>query len=204
MPFTFSIGAAFKDSWTMFKQHWLFYSGIALVMVILKLFSLSNDHSIPLLILVFIAALIWSYVFISVSLAAIDHKDDILNFKSLSVHMPTGRQFFMMLAISILGGVIIGVGFVLLIIPGIYFMTRLAFIGTAFVDREGSIKDTFEYSWHLVKGKVFWTVLLVLIIEFALIVGGTLLLLVGILVTYPLGMLLFTQLYRSLTKSLQK
>jgi uncharacterized membrane protein len=199
MPFNFSITKAFKDSWKMFKQHWAFFMGLAFVMIILNLFTQDHHHNALLLILVCIAAVIWSYVLISVSLAAIDHKNDILNFKSLSVHMPTGRQFLMIIAIGLCAGIIVAVGFVLLIIPGIYFLTRLIFANTAYVDRQGSVRQSLEYSWHLVKGKIFWTVFLVLIIEIALIAGGTILFLVGALVTYPLAMLLVTHLYRALT-----
>lgn len=197
MKFTFSIGTALKQSWQSFARHPLFFGGLAFVMIIFNLFT-STHHQVWLLAIVIIAAILWSYVWISVALAAVDGKEAILNFKSLSVHMPTARQFFMIVAIGITVAVIAAVGLVLLIIPGIYFLTRLAFATISFVDHQGSVKKSLEHSWHLVQGKIFWTVLLVLLIEIVLIIVGSIPLMIGLLVTYPLSMLLIVRLYRAL------
>ncbi len=198
MKFTFSIRNAIKESWQSFARHPLFFGAMAFVMVIFNLFTRQHNQNGILFAVVSLAALLWSYVWISVSLAAVDRKEDVLDFKALSVHMPTLRQFLMFLAISIVVGLIVGVGFILIIIPGIYFMTRLMFANVAYVDRQGSFKQSFQYSWHLVKGKIFWTALLVLIVEVALIMLGTIAFLIGILITYPLAMMLIAHLYRAL------
>lgn len=154
---------------------------------------------IVLMVIVIIAMVLWSYVWISASLAAVDGKDDIVNFRSLSVHMPTLRQFFMLVVTGVVVGVICAVGFVLLIIPGIYFAMRLIFATTSYVDRQGSLKQSLEYSWHLVKGPIFWTVFLVFIIEVLLAIIGSVTFMIGSLVTYPLAILLMVKLYRTLT-----
>jgi len=198
MKFNFSIRTALKQSWQTFIAHPAFFGGLAFVMIIFNLFTTSHNHNIPLLIVVIIAAVLWSYVWISVSLAAVDGKHDLLNFKSLSVHMPNMRQFVMIIAIGLIVGATVAVGFVLLIIPGIYFITRLAFANIAYVDRQGSVKASLSYSWHLVKGNIFWTVFLVLLIEIVLIILGSVTLMIGLLLTYPLAMLLVTHLYRAL------
>jgi hypothetical protein len=202
MTFNFSIRTALKDSWKLFSRHWGFFIGLAFIMIIFSTFSHSH-HSyqsldVALTVIVAIATILWGYVWISASLAAVDGKEDILNFRSLSVHMPTLRQFFMLIIVGIVAGLIIAVGFILLIIPGIYFLIRLAFASTAYVDRNGGVKESLEYSWHLVKGKIFWTVFLVLIIEIALMVFGAITI-IGWLITYPLALLLMTHLYRALT-----
>jgi len=201
MPFTFSIRTALKDSWNLFIKHWFFFGGIAGVLIILNLFSWDHTHSVGLLIVVIVAAIIWSYVSLTASLAAVDGKEDQLKFSALATYMPTFRQFLMFTAIGIVGGVIIAIGFVLLIIPGVYFMTRLSFANYAFVDRQQGLKKSLEYSWHLVKGKIFWTVFLVLLIQIALLVIGPLLFFVGALVAYPVATLLVAHLYRALTKN---
>ncbi len=199
MKFTFSIRTALRESWQSFAAHPLFLGTMAFVMIIFNLFT-NGHHRNPILLgIVIIAAILWSYVWLSVSLAAADGKDDILNFSSLSLHMPNVREFFMLLAIGLLAALISAIGFVLLIIPGIYFVTRLAFATMAYVDRQGSVKQSLSYSWHLVHGRIFWTVLLVLIIEIALILLGTFALMIGLLVSYPLAMLLSARLYRALT-----
>jgi uncharacterized membrane protein len=204
MNFNFSIRAAFKDSWKLFAKHALFFTTLSFVMIVFSLFYNSHHEGTTsdtiLTIVVVIAMILWGYVWISAALAAVDGKEKLLTLRSLSVHMPTLRQFFMMALVALVVGVIVGIGFVLLIVPGVYFMMRLAFATTSYVDRQGSLKQTLSYSWHLVKGKIFWTVFLVFIIELVLVFIGSLTLMIGSLVTYPLAILLMTHLYRALTK----
>ncbi len=199
MRFTFSIRTALKQSWQTFTQHPLFLGTLAFVMIIFNLFMTDHNHNVPLLIVVIIAAVLWSYVWISVSLAAVDGKHQLLNFKALSVHMPTIKQFLMIVLIGLVVGITVSIGFILLIIPGIYFITRLAFANISYVDRQGSLKQSLSYSWHLVKGKIFWTVFLVLILEIVLVLIGEFTLMIGLLITYPIAMLVVAHLYRALT-----
>jgi hypothetical protein len=203
MKFTFSIRAALHKSWDMFTKHPVFFIGMAFVMMVFSIFSNfhrgNSPRNLVLAIVVGIATILWSYVWIRASLDAVDGKEDLLNFRSLSAHMPTMRQFLVLLGVGILTGIIVFAGLILLVIPGIYFGTRLAFANMAFVDRQQSVGKSLSYSWKLVKGKIFWTVFLVLIIEVALVLLGALAFMVGLLVAYPVGMLLLAYLYRDLT-----
>jgi uncharacterized membrane protein len=207
MTFTFSIRAALKDSWKTFANHWVFFTVITLIVLMFNFYGKQHSKNPVLMVVVVIASLIWSYVWGSVSLAAVDHKDEILNFKALSVHMPNVRQFLIILAISLLSGIIFVGGLILLVIPGIYFIVRLQFANLAFVDRQQGIKKSLSYSWHLVKGRIFWTALLVMLVEIVLVIVGSVFFFVGALITYPIAMLLVAHLYRALTiheRELQK
>ncbi len=205
MTFTFSIRAALKKAWGLFAQHPYFFMGLALVMAILSVFSRDPEKhattawSTALTIIVMIASVIWSYVWISATLAAVDGHSDLLSFRFISGHMPTVRQFFTLIGIGILVGLIVACGFILLIIPGFYFLVRLSFSNIAYVDRQQGVRASLKYSWHLVTGKIYWTVFLVLLIEIGLFILGAIPFMIGLLVTYPLGMLLMTILYRDLT-----
>jgi uncharacterized membrane protein len=204
MTFTFSIRAALKKSWGLFAQHPYFFMGLALVMAVLSGFSHTRDGygtptNIALTVLVVIAGAIWSYVWISASLAAVDGHSDLLNLRFVSQHMPSVRQFFTLVGVGVLVGIVVACGFILLIIPGFYFLVRLAFANTAYVDRQQGVRASLKYSWHLVTGKIYWTVLLVLLVEIALFILGTIPFMIGLIITYPLGMLLMTILYRDLT-----
>lgn len=199
MEFNFSIRNALKESWAIFKARPWFFVGLAFVMLVINAFSGFNDNNI-IKVIIIIAAIIWSYVWLSVVLHAIDNKTGMLDYESLKLHLPTFRQFFTLVAVGIVTGIIVLAGFVMLIIPGIYFMMRLAFSNLAYVDRREGIKDTLRYTWHLVKGDTFWTVFLTIMVAIALIFLGVLAAVVGVLVTYPLAMLLLANLYRSLTK----
>ncbi len=61
---------------------------------------------------------------------------------------------------SLLVGVIIGFGIVLLIVPGIIFACKLAFTPYLVVDREMPVIDAIQESWRMTTGhawKVFFS-----------------------------------------------
>jgi hypothetical protein len=203
MKFTFSIRAALKKSWHLFAKHPYFFIAITLVMAVFSIFSRQHEAHTPLdialTILVVIASILWSYVWLSVSLSAVDGHEDLLRFGCISQHMPSIRQFFTLIGVGLLMGIIIGFGFILLIIPGIYFLIRLSFANLALVDRHQGVWKSITYSWHLVRGKIFWTVFLVALVHLGLMILGVVALVIGLLIAYPIGMLLMAQLYRELT-----
>ncbi|HTH92862.1 MAG TPA: hypothetical protein VL576_00035 [Candidatus Paceibacterota bacterium] len=196
MKFHFSIKNAVRESWHDFWQHPWFFAIMALVVMILG--SFNSHHRAWLSIIVIIAQVIWGYVWMSVALASADGKEDLLTFKSLSIHMPNFRQFLMIIAISIISMLIIIVGLVLLIIPGLYFAVRLSLARFSYLDHQGSVKKSLEDSWHMVKGNIFWVVVLTLLMAVVLLIAGLIALFVGLLVAYPLVMMLFARLYRAL------
>lgn len=83
-----------------------------------------------------------------------------------------------MLAIQILCGILIGLGFILLLVPGLYLLGRLALVAPAVADR--SLYNPFEAirtSWELTRGNgwaIFFFLFLValVIVIAALIIGG--------------------------------
>jgi uncharacterized membrane protein len=195
--FNFSIRRALAESWRIYVRHAVFFSCIALVLLILNVFARNSDHA-WMRVLIAIVAIIWSYVWLSVSLAAVDGKEELLQVNKLERHLPSGRDFLKLIGIGIVTSIFIALGFIALIIPGFYFLCRLAFANLAFVDKKGSVIEPIRRSWHLVKGKIFWTVFLVMLIVLVLIVGGALLFVVGMLITYPIAMILHAKLYRAL------
>ncbi len=196
--FEFSIRAALRRSWAIFTTHPVYFLILAGVMLVFSFFSKSHDDAIPT-ILVSIASVIWSYVGISSALAAVDGKTGLLSFDSLKLHLPTFKRFFLLIGLSIAMAIFVGAGFILLIIPGIYFMVRLMFSNFSFVDRKEGIVESMKYSWRMVKGDVFWTALLGLMVSGILFFIGVLLFGIGLLVTYPVGLLFLCILYRELS-----
>lgn len=196
MKFQFSIREAVRDSWHMFWRHVWFFGGMAAITFLLSLFK--SEHHIVVTTLVIIAQVLWGYVWLSTSLAAADDKEDILHFKYLSSHMPNFRQFLTLIGIGIVTAIIVVVGLVLLIIPGLYFAIRLAFAQLAYVDHQDGVKKSLERSWHMVKGKIFWTVVLVALVQVGILIVGFLALFIGLLVAYPLTMLVYARFYRAL------
>jgi glycerophosphoryl diester phosphodiesterase family protein len=94
----------------------------------------------------------------------------------------TARRFWPLVGSLLLSSLIIGIGFVLLVIPGIIFFIRYAFVTQAIVVEDQSGTGSLTRSWNLAKGnswRILGTLLLALIL--AGIVSAVLLLpLIGI------------------------
>lgn len=67
-------------------------------------------------------------------------------------------QFFAVIFSAILVGLIVGIGFILLIIPGIFFLCRLAFVPYLVVDQKVGVAKAINRSWDMTEGH-FWKIL---------------------------------------------
>ncbi len=128
---------------------------------------------------------------IHITLKFLDKKKP--EYKDLFYYKPIVNFFLA----SILEGLIIVGGLILLIIPGIFFAIRLQFASYLIVDKNIGPVQAIKASWHMTRGNAwnlfFFTILLCLIN-----VLGALCLLVGLFVTVPLTMLATTFVYRKL------
>jgi|GEM_PF-2548670 len=234
MKFNFSIKQALKNSWSLFIKNPAVFVGLSVVMLALSYVSNrfqgpdANSVNIPFMIGLLLVSTLWSYVWQSVALAAIDNKSDSLKYTVLHKHLPSVRQFLTLVAIMLLGilavMVAVFVGIVLLMIIAtvqfltvtpmtivsivfavlgavvmMYLGTRLMFISLVVIDRKGGVFQSVSYAWKLTRGAKFWTVFLVLIIAIVFTVAGLVAFGVGSLITYPLATLLIATLYRALT-----
>jgi hypothetical protein len=197
--FEFSIRQHLRQAWQLFTKHLGYFLILSAAMVVLNI-VFNTNHSFVFKVIGAAVGILWSYISLSSVLAAVDGKDSMLSFEAFKLHLPTGRNFLRFVGVVLGSGIIIFGGFILLIIPGIYFMVRLLFANFAFIDRKEGIAPAMRFSWHLVRKDIFWTVFLCFIISTALIIFGIVLLGIGILVTYPVAMLFLGLLYRELTK----
>lgn len=198
MEFQFSIRNALRDAWTLFKTHWQFFVGTTAVLVVLNFIGGGRHTPWWLSLLVTIATLIWSIVLMKYSLVAADGKADLLHFKTIKTMLPSVRQVLMLIGIGIFSGIIVLGGLILLVIPGLYFAFRIGFGNLAYLDRGEGIRKSVRFSWDITKGSPFWTVVLVAIVSFALYLIGAIIFGVGLLVTYPIALILAAKLYRAL------
>lgn len=199
MEFTFSIRETLKSSWALFKKHVWFFVGIAAVSVVLNF--IGGGKHVPFVIefILMVATFLWSIIVMKFSLAAADNKEELLSFKSVQAMLPSWQQFLGMLGVAIMTALLVLGGFILLIIPGIWIAFRLSVSNLAYLDKGQGVMKSLRTSWDMTKGSIFWTVVLVGIVSGALYLVGILLFGVGILVTYPLAMLLMAKFYRALT-----
>lgn len=203
MTFDFPIRQTLRTAWGTYKTHWQFFCFMSLVTILLNIASDTTDRLIGLpyilgtLCFVFFAVIL-SFVWVRVSLAAVRGDTALMRVSRIRDMLPKGVQVLQLVGIGVLTGIIVLGGFVALIIPGVYLLVRLVFVNLSFVDKNLSVGGAIRYSWHLVRGEQFWTVLLVLLVSVVLIVLGVLAFGIGLIVTYPLVMLLIAYLYKAL------
>jgi hypothetical protein len=71
-----------------------------------------------------------------------------------------------------LKGIAVAIGFILLIVPGIFLATIWAVTGPAIVVERAGIIDAFGRSWDLVRGQ-FWSVLGAYVIAYLILIAAT-------------------------------
>ncbi|HEX5131348.1 MAG TPA: hypothetical protein VFX92_02545 [Candidatus Krumholzibacteria bacterium] len=98
---------------------------------------------------------------------------------------------------TVIAGIAVVMGMVLLIVPGIIFMIRLWFVGFVVVDERTGPLDAIQRSWDITRGHTMDLLLL-----FLLLVGlnllGAVCLGVGLLATVPMSGLALAYIYRYL------
>lgn len=89
----------------------------------------------------------------------------------------------------------IAVGLVLLIVPGIYLMMRFGMYQNAIVDKNLNFIDAFKYSSRITKGNKL-SLFVIFLFSFGIMLAGCIALVVGMLFAYPLIWLTWTVAYR--------
>jgi len=166
-------------------------------MVVVQFLLQGKDTSWFIKILLYIFNLLFSYIWIRSTMDLVDKN----TFSPFSIKtIPSYKQFWDFFKTSILSSIFILIGFILLIVPGIYISGRLLFATYLSVEKsQGSIKNISE-SWNMTKGygwKLFWKSFLIGL--FALV--GFIALFIGSLVTYPIAMIVLVMLYRDFLKA---
>lgn len=202
MEFDFLIRDTIKKAWEIYKRNFWFFTALALVSVI---FNLTVSPKYWYVGVVSVAAsLVWSFVWIKAALAAADGHEDNFQIKNISQFFPTWRQLVYFFVTGILVEVSIAAGLILLIIPGIYLAIRLSFASFAFYDKNLGPVEAYKYSWNMTRGKVFWTVFSTGLAVVGLAIVGIIALGVGIVVAYPIILILTARLYRELSNHYEK
>ena len=98
---------------------------------------------------------------------------------------------------SIVEGFIVFVGFLLLIIPGIFFALRLQYTCYLIIDKNFGLIEAIKTSWKITRGNA-WNLFFFGILLGLINILGALCLLIGLFVTVPLSMLATTFVYRKL------
>ncbi len=153
------VGAAFSYGWEVLEKNFLPLLLVIIVMMFLGGFSpLFISHN-PLG-LTFFATLFGVLFFGPVNYgknwvflkAARNEEVEVKDMFSVF-----GPHYWEIVLASLLVSVIIGIGFVLLVVPGIIFLCRLAFVPYLVVDKKYKAVDAISKSWEMTKGFA-WTI----------------------------------------------
>jgi len=101
---------------------------------------------------------------------------------------------------SLLVFVIIVIGLVLLIVPGIIFACKLAFTPYLVVDRKMAVMEAIEESWRMTGGHA-WKVFLIGLLSIPICIAGLLCFCVGIIISIMWVSLAFASLYHAVSSS---
>ena len=204
---TFSVGESFSFAWTLFKKRPGFFIGIMLIVSIISgiishVFPAPTEQTPSSVIgLVLVAFLIGLLIQAFIKMASIHlllkAHDDVASAQVSDLWYPEWSLFLNYVGGALLSGIIIAVGFILLIIPGIYFALRFAFVTYAIVDKKLSPMDALKESTRITEGHK-WQLLGLILALIGINIVGAILLLVGLLVTIPLSMLIVVHAYRVL------
>ncbi|TSC89296.1 MAG: hypothetical protein G01um10143_677 [Parcubacteria group bacterium Gr01-1014_3] len=105
--------------------------------------------------------------------------------------------FFKYFIGSVLYGVAVAAGLILLIIPGIILAVRLKFFDYLIIDKGMNPIEALKASWAMTKGHV-WELFVLLFVLALINLAGSLILFVGLLVTVPVSMMATVLVYRKL------
>jgi uncharacterized membrane protein len=198
---SFSIEHALGVGWNTFKAHWALLIGLAAAVLILGNLpqGLGNAAQGPrepggfqllmgLLSLVLQAVLSLGVTYIALRLVSGQSAE----FGDLFARVSLVLNY---LIASFLFGIVVAVGLILLIVPGIFFAAKLSFFPYFVVDDGAGPIDALQRSWALTNGvtlKVILFGIVLLLINFV----GLLALGIGVLVTYPVSYLAHAYVYR--------
>ncbi len=105
------------------------------------------------------------------------------------------------LGASIAVGVIVTVGFFLLVIPGIYLGIRFYMYGWVIVDRDVGAFEAMRLSWEMTRGSC-WNLFLFSLLLGAINILGMIALFIGLLITVPLSVVAIGYVYRRLEETM--
>ena len=103
---------------------------------------------------------------------------------SVSMLFSGGRKLLPAIGASILFGLMVGVGFILLVVPGVYLLLRYGQFMNAMVDRDLGVIDSLKYSSSITTNNRLNLFLLALL-SIAIFIAGALALIVGLIFAYP-------------------
>lgn len=194
MNSTFTIKETVLEAWEAVKANIWVLVGLYVGYIIISytLSFLLAKIALLSLILSFILTGLFSLGYLRNIFQALDGEEP-----QFSAYGQESRKLGKYLAASILFSVIVVIGFIVFIIPGIYLALRLQFFLAFIIDEDCGIIESLKRSWEMTKDQVLPLFILCLVM---LVIGiiGTLLLGIGVFVAIPIIYAMYLIVYRKL------
>ncbi|EKE25782.1 MAG: hypothetical protein ACD_5C00036G0004 [uncultured bacterium] len=195
-----SIEEAFNFAWNVFRRNKKFLLSLTIVYVLVLIAesmlqkAVEKDSTILFLVNIFSAVV---NIFIGIGLIQIFLKVSRGQESKISELFGSMRFFWKIIGGYILYGLILLVGYLLLIIPGIIWQIKYSYFAYLIIDKDmgpiQAIKESGKITYGF-KWKLFFLQIVVLLI----LLAGLLMLGIGFLVAYPIALLMMAYVYRTL------
>lgn len=192
MRLKFKIRQSLHHAWDVYRENF----GALFLLTLLTLGSSILFSSIAFFLVSIVFNAFICYIWINYLTHIVDGRE--INLFSSKI-LPDWNSFFSFFKTSLLVGIYIILGFILLILPGFYIMARLMpALYVSYEENKGA-RYSIRKSWQMTRGNS----LVILWKSLVLGVFGTIgfvLFFVGGLITYPLSMISFVMLYNEIKK----
>jgi uncharacterized membrane protein len=197
----FSISKAINFGFNFFRENLLTFIKLGAVVIGLNIITniiigaFAEKGSLLAGILSLVGAVVSLIVQVGMTKILLDlHDGKKVNFSHLWSHYHLVITYFLA---SLLYGLMVVVGLILLIVPGVYLALKFQFYGFLIVDKKMGVMDSLKKSSEMTEGSMwnlFLFALLLLVINFA----GALIFGIGLLVTIPTSLMATIYVYRKL------
>ncbi|HEY4522336.1 MAG TPA: DUF975 family protein [Candidatus Paceibacterota bacterium] len=197
---TFTVGGSIRFGWETFKKRPWFFVGVtvitSLVSGLMNMVTQStNDSGLLVAVGMLVSIAVGTLVGMGLTAVLLKAHDSVDSVTFSDLWHP--EPFWSYLAASILIGIVVVIGIILLIIPGIILALMLMFTTYVIIDRKRGPIEAMKESRRITHGKK-WVLLGLVLAAAGINIIGALLLLIGLLVTIPVTMLAMVHAYRQL------
>lgn len=196
----FSPSKAISSAWTIVKKRVWFYAAVAAFVLLLpQVFSAlfgggRGAGSAMYTILLLLLNIVLTLGFMNLALESVGRKK--VTFETLFARIDRFLDFFIA---YILVAIMVSIGLVLLVLPGLYIALRVQFFAYFILEKDMKAVEAIKASFAITKGHEFSLVGL-WVFQVLIAILGFLALFVGILVAYPVSVIAHAWAYKKLSK----
>ena len=197
------VGSAYSHAWgrlwKCFLELLLIFVVYAVISAVFSIFSgMADNNPVISIIGVFYGLLVTNPLGYGMNYANLKAaREESVAIKDLFV---TFREnYWNAVLANLLVGVIVAVGFVLVIVPGIIFACKLMFVPYLVVDRKMEVIQAIKESWRMTNGHA-WKIFLMGLLAIPIFIAGAICLGVGVIISIMWIILAFASLYHAVSR----